>query len=105
MRNAKMTHAKRAYQKGLRRKHRKANALHKEADRLRCANYQRTIDNIKRIKKRKGYGRAHKVKGEVMPTLLCANNHTPKSWKHFGSCNGKCLRGEAMKTAIIWELT
>lgn len=97
-----MTHSKKLYEKSLRRRHRKANANHKATDRLRCANYQRIIDKIERSEKRKANGRAHKVKGETMPTLLCANSHCHKSWKHFG---GKPMRGESMKVAIIWNLT
>lgn len=97
-----MTHAKRAYEKSLRRKHRKANALHKETDRLRCASYQRKLDYHAKTEKHKANGRAHKVKGEVMPTMLCANSRRAKSWKHL---NGKPMRGESMKVAIIWGLT
>ena len=84
------------------RKHRKANAVNKANDRLRCNNYQHKLDAIARSKRKKAEGRAHKVKGETMPTLLCANNHCPKSWKHL---NGNPMRGESMKVAIIWELT
>lgn len=84
------------------RNHYKSNKRHKESDRLRCHNYQRKIDAIKKSRKRKADGRAHKVKGEVMPTQLCANSHTAKSWKHFG---GKPMRGESMKVRIIWDLT
>lgn len=97
-----MTHAKKLAEKNRHRKHRKANAHHKANDRLRCANYQGKMDCIAKTMKRKANGRAHKIKGETMPTLLCANNHCPKSWKHFG---GKPMRGESMKVAIIWELT
>lgn len=84
------------------RRHRKANADNKETDRLRCNNYQHKIDCIKKSRKRKATGRAHKVKGEVMPTQLCANSTTAKNWKHL---NGKPMRGESMKVAIIWDLT
>ena len=83
-------------------KHRKANTDNKETDRLRCNNYQRKIDRYEKLYKRKADGRAHKVKGETMPTLLCANSHYAKSWKHL---NGKPMRGESMKVAIIWDLT
>ena len=84
------------------RKRRKYNAHYKEVDRLRCANYQRRIDKIQKTRKRKAEGRALKVKGMTMPTQLCANSHTAKSWKHL---NGKPMRGESMKVRIIWDLT
>lgn len=97
-----MTHSKKLYEKSLRRRHRKANADHKATDRLRCATYQRTIDTHAKTMKRKANGRAHKVKGEIMPTMLCANSRCSKSWKHL---NGKPMRGESMRMAIIWDLT
>lgn len=97
-----MTHSKRLYEKSLRRKHLKANAKAKERERLRTASIQRTVDKYQRAMKHKGKGRAHKVKGETMPTMLCANSRCPKSWKHFG---GKPMRGESMKVAVIWQLT
>lgn len=84
------------------RKHRKANAKSKANERLRCANYQRKLDMIANAKRKKADGRAHKVKGETMPTLLCANSRCSKSWKHL---NGNPMRGESLKVAIIWELT
>lgn len=97
-----MNFHKKCREKARHRHHRKVNAINKETDRLRCNNYQRKIDCIKKSRKRKATGRAHKVKGEVMPTQLCANSTTAKSWKHL---NGKPMRGESMKVAIIWELT
>lgn len=84
------------------RKHRKANAKTKANERLRCANYQRKIDTIMKSERKKGVGRFHKEKGITMPTLLCANSHCAKTWKHL---NGNPMRGESMKVAIIWELT
>ena len=80
----------------------KSKKSHKKTDRLRCAFYQSKIDREKKCRKRKAEGRAHKVKGETMPTQLCANSRTAKSWKHL---NGKPMRGESMKVAIIWDLT
>lgn len=97
-----MTHANRLYEKSRHRKHRKANSNHKATDRLRCASYQRTIDCHAKTMKHKANGRAHKVKGEVMPTMLCANSKCAKGWKHL---NGSPMRGESMKVAIIWNLT
>ena len=97
-----MTH-KRYLNKKIRRRLRyKANIKRKETDRLRCASHQRTIDKMQYTLKHKAKGRYHKVKGEVMPTMLCANSRCSKSWKHL---NGKPMRGESMKVAIIWELT
>lgn len=97
-----MTQNEKQYEKYRHRKHRKANAKSKANERLRCASYQRKLDTIASAKRKKADGRAHKVKGEVMPTLLCANSHTSKTWKHL---NGNPMRGESMKVAIIWELT
>lgn len=97
-----MTHSKRLYEKSVVRKRRKASAKAKENERLRTANIQRTFDKLQRAMKHKGKGRAHKVKGETMPTMLCANSHCAKSWKHL---NGKPMRGESMKVAVIWQLT
>ena len=99
-----MTHAKKLAEKNRHRKHRKAKAHHKETDRLRCANYQGLADKIERTKKHKADGRAHKVKGETMPTMFCANSKHAKNWKHFnGNRGGKPMRGESMKVSIIWE--
>lgn len=97
-----MTQNEKWYEKYRHRKHRKANANNKATDRLRCNNYQRKLDTIAKTRKRKADGRAHKVKGETMPTLLCANSRCAKGWKHL---NGNPMRGESMKVAIIWELT
>ena len=97
-----MTLEQRLYECRKHRKHRKANAKAKENERLRCANYQRKLDIIAKSKRKKAEGRAHKIKGETMPTLLCANSRCPKGWKHL---NGDPMRGESMKVAIIWELT
>lgn len=97
-----MTYEEHLSKKSWHRKKRKYDAKYKENERLRCASYQRKLDTIARSKRKKGKGRVYKVKGEVMPTLLCANNRCPKTWKHL---NGTPLRGESMKVAIIWELT
>ena len=97
-----MTYEKKLYEKSRHRKHRKANAINKATDRLRCNNYQRKLDTIAKSKRKKAEGRAHKVKGETMPTLLCANSRSAKTWKHL---NGNPMRGESMKVAVIWELT
>ena len=97
-----MTHAKQLY---IKRRHCKrywSKLAHKETDRLRCANYQRKLDLIAKDMKRKGNGRVHKIKGQTMPTMLCANSRCSKRWKHL---NGKPMRGESMKVAIIWDLT
>lgn len=97
-----MTLSQHLYEKGRHRFHRKHNAIHKANERLRCNNYQRTIDSISKDMKTKANGLAHKIKGETMPTMLCANSRCAKSWKHL---NGSPIRGESMKVAIIWELT
>lgn len=97
-----MTFEQKLYEKAKRKKHRKENALHKENERLRCASYQKAIDSFKKSMKRKGDGRAHKVKGETMPTLIASNTHTSKSWRHL---NGIPMRGESMKVAIIFSIT
>ncbi len=97
-----MTFEEKMLEKEHHRKRRKDNAKAKPNERIRTANYQRTIDNIKRQWKRKGDGRAVKEKGKTMPTMLVSNNHTPKTWKHL---NGNPMRGESMKVAIIFFLT
>ena len=101
-----MNFHKKCREKARHRHHRKVNAINKETDRLRCAKYQRIIDKKEKYRKRKATGRAHKVKGEVMPTQFCANSKCAKSWKHLnGNRGGKPMRGESMKVAIIWDLT
>ena len=97
-----MTQHQKWNQKSRHRKHRKGNDVHKEKERLRNANYQRKLDLIAKSKRKKGDGRAVKIKGETMPTLLCANSRCSKSWKHL---NGNPMRGESMKVAIIFDLT
>lgn len=97
-----MTYEQHQCKKSWHRMKRKYDARAKANERLRCANYQRKLDTIAKSMRKKGKGRALKVKGETMPTLLCANNHCPKTWKHL---NGNPMRGESMKVAIIWELT
>ena len=82
--------------------HRKANAIHKESDRLRGATHQCKVDRCKNGYKKQPCGRVHKVKGEVMPTMIVSNTRLAKSLKHL---NGKPIRGESMKVAIIYELT
>jgi hypothetical protein len=97
-----MTHNAKLYEKAKHRKRRKASAKAKENERLRTASYQRCLDAMAKATKRKGKGRAHKVKGETMPTLLCANSRCAKGWKHL---NGNPMRGESMKVSIIWNIT
>jgi len=97
-----MTLETKLYEKAKHKKHRKANAMCKENERLRTASYQRTIDSYKKCMKRKGDGRAVKEKGKTMPTLIASNTRCPKSWKHL---NGEPMRGESMKVAIIFQLT
>lgn len=97
-----MTHEQHRRKKRWHEKKRGYDAKHKANERLRTANYQRLIDYIARSKRKKGNGRAFKVKGETMPTMFCANSRTAKSWKHL---NGKPMRGESMKVAIIWDRT
>lgn len=84
------------------RRHRAGNAKAKENERLRCATYQHKLDLIAKSMRKKGHGQAVKVKGETMPTMLCANSRSSKSWKHL---NGNPMRGESMKVAIIFGLT
>lgn len=83
-------------------RHRNANAIHKESDRLRCATYQRKVDRYKNSYKKQPCGRVLKVKGGVMPTMIVSNTKHFKQWKHFG---GSPMRGESMKVSIIYELT
>jgi hypothetical protein len=97
-----MTFDEKLFEKGKMKKRRKANAQHKANERLRTANYQRTIDSFKKSMKRKGCGRAVKEKGKTMPTLIASNTRCPKSWKHL---NGEPMRGESMKVAIIFSIT
>lgn len=97
-----MNHAQFLAKKRHRRQKRRIDALCKENERLRTANYQGLVDYIAKSKRKKGDGRAHKIKGETMPTMLCANSRSAKSWKHL---NGKPMRGESMKVAIIWDRT
>lgn len=73
---------------------------HKATDLLRCESYQRTIDKEKKYRKRKGKGRAYKVKGQTMPTQLCANSRYTKAQKHR---NGRPMRGESMRVAIMYS--
>lgn len=89
-----------------RRKQYKTSLKRKETDRLRCSPHQRTIDKMEYALKHKAKGRHHKVKGETMPTMFCANSRCAKSWKHLNrNRGGKVMRGESMKVACIWELT
>lgn len=97
-----MTHEQHLRKKRWHRQKRRNAAKHKEDERLRTASYQRKIDLIAKNLKRKGSGRAHKVKGETMPSLFPANSNCAKSWAHL---NGKPMRKESMKVAIIWSLT
>ena len=83
-------------------KHRTANRNSKANEKLRNYGYQRNIDHYKRNLKKKGNGRAHKEKGQTMPTMLCSNSRCAKSWKHL---NGNPMRGESMKVAIIFSIT
>ena len=91
-----MTHSQKLYEKSRHRFHRKHNAMEKENERLRCNNYQRKIDIISKSMRTKGNGLAHKIKGETMPTMLCANNRCAKSWKHL-------MRGESMKVGAYMK--
>ena len=97
-----MTYEEKCSERERHRKHRRNNAKRKDNERLRTAAYQRTIDSYKRTLKRKGKGKAHKEKGQTMPTLLNGNSKCYKSWKHL---NGAPMREESMKVAIIFMLT
>lgn len=97
-----MTFKQRQMQKEKAKVRRQMDIKHKPNERLRTASYQRTIDSFKKALKRKGDGRAHKEKGQTMPTLIASNTHCPKTWKHL---NGNPMRGESMKVAIIFHLT
>ena len=76
-------------------------ASHKATDELRFANNQQLMDTIKKTYKRKATGRALKVKGQTMPTMVCSKSRADKARK----CNnGKYLRGESMKVAILYKV-
>lgn len=85
-------------------KRRKLNIKHKPAEAIRHAKYQKICDAYKNTMRRKGVGRAIKVKGETMPTAMAANDAASKSWRHIGYGRAKPLR-EGTKHFAVYDIT
>lgn len=78
-----------------------ANKSHKETERIRTHRFQKIADSFKKNYRKKGIGKAVKIKGEVMPTQLALNNRCSKQWANYQGMRGK----ESFKTLCLWSVT
>lgn len=100
-----MTIEERNREKELYRRHRNGNSSCKGKEKIKAAHHQHIVDDFKKKMKKKGVGRNKKIKGEVMPTMIIADNCV-KGWTHVGfKESGYTLKNESMASAIIFYIT
>lgn len=97
-----------AMKQHLRNKHhsrfkRKRDRIFKKKEAIKSLVYQSKVDAIQKTMKQKGSGKLHKVKGQILPSMVDTNSTCTKSWTRVGYGKDKPLK-EGMKHSIIFGI-